>query len=68
MLPDNIDFTPAFESYWNFAAKRHSIYEKRLREEEPPWTEDPILQEYKFTDVFSGSGPCIPVLHQGGHL
>jgi len=40
------------ENFFNFLNKRHAIYLKRLRGEEYPWTEDPILQKYKFTNVF----------------
>jgi hypothetical protein len=44
--------TPVFESYCKLAAERYRIYEKRLRGEPPPWTPDPILREYKFTNTF----------------
>lgn len=44
--------TLVFESFWRFAAERHRIYEKRLRGEPRPWTDDPILAQYKFTNVF----------------
>jgi hypothetical protein len=40
------------ENFFNFLNKRHAIYLKRLRGEEYPWTTDPILQKYKFTNVF----------------
>ena len=40
------------ENFFNFLNKRHAIYLKRLRGKEYPWTEDPILQKYKFTNVF----------------
>lgn len=36
--------------YW--INERHSIYLKRTAEAAWPWTTDPILQEYKFTNVF----------------
>ena len=36
--------------YW--INERHSIYLKRDAGEPWPWTADPILQEYKFTNVF----------------
>jgi hypothetical protein len=49
---DNLRPTVVFESYWRFAAERHAIYLKRLRGEPPPWTDDPILQAHKFTNVF----------------
>jgi hypothetical protein len=41
-----------FDIYWRFTAERHRIYERRLRGEPGPWTEDPILNEYKFCNVF----------------
>jgi hypothetical protein len=44
--------TLVFESYWKFIAARYEIYLKRLRGEAPPWTADPILSRYKFTNVF----------------
>jgi hypothetical protein len=44
--------TVVFESLWSFIAARYSIYLCRLREESPPWTFDPILNQYKFTNVF----------------
>jgi alpha-glutamyl/putrescinyl thymine pyrophosphorylase clade 1 len=44
--------TIVFESYWKFVSARFSIYLHRLREEPPPWTSDPILVRYKFTNVF----------------
>jgi hypothetical protein len=49
---DYIQPSPAFKSYWRFAFERHSIYFKRLRGEASPWTDDPILRKYKFTDSF----------------
>lgn len=36
--------------YW--INERHNIYRARERGEEWPWTQDPILQEFKFTNVF----------------
>jgi hypothetical protein len=35
-----------------FAAERYSIFAKRLRGEPPPWTNNLILQEWKFTNTF----------------
>lgn len=41
-----------FDSYWNFITERMNIYHKRVVLGEPaPWTDDPILQQYKFTNV-----------------
>lgn len=39
--------------FWYWIAERERIYQKKeLRGEEPPWTADPILQEWKFTNVY----------------
>ena len=37
---------------WNFAFERHRIYLQRLAGEVYPWTDDPVLTEYKFTNAF----------------
>lgn len=44
--------TPVFQSYWYFATERQNIYFKRLRGESAPWTNDPILQKYRFTNAY----------------
>jgi alpha-glutamyl/putrescinyl thymine pyrophosphorylase clade 1 len=44
--------TVVFDSYWKFAAERYRIYQRRLAGEPGPWTDDPILSAYKFTNVF----------------
>jgi hypothetical protein len=38
--------------FFRFAKERHSIWLKRQRGASTPWTKDPILQQYKFTNVF----------------
>jgi len=40
------------EAFFAYARERHSIYLKRARSEPPPYTDDPILQQYRFTNVF----------------
>lgn len=35
-----------------FVQERHLIYERRAEGLPPPWTEDPILATYKFTNVY----------------
>jgi len=35
-----------------FMKERHSIYLKRVAGKPKPWTDDPILQNYKFVNVF----------------
>jgi hypothetical protein len=44
--------SPVFESYWRFAAERHRMYERRLVGLPAPWTSDPVLSAYRFTNVF----------------
>ena len=48
-----------FDKYWYFLHERMRIYEKRVLNNEPaPWTEDPILQTYKFTNVLRDMDKC----------
>jgi thymidylate kinase len=47
--------TVVFETYWRFAAKRQDIFFRRLAGELPPWTDDPVLLEYKFTNAYRAS-------------
>jgi hypothetical protein len=47
--------TEVFNTYWRFAAERQSIFFKRFKSEEAPWTEDNILKTYKFTNVYRAS-------------
>ncbi|KAL4075925.1 hypothetical protein V8B97DRAFT_1863210 [Scleroderma yunnanense] len=44
--------TPAFDTFWRFAAERQVIDERRRSGQSPPWTEDPILQNHKFCNTF----------------
>jgi hypothetical protein len=44
--------TPVFDTYWRFAADRHEMYRRRLAGWTPPWTDDPILREHRFTNVY----------------
>ena len=41
-----------YELYWHFAAERHRVFERRAAGVPWPWTDDAILQEYKFCNVF----------------
>lgn len=44
--------TPVYDSYWRFAAERHAMYERRLEDSEGPWTQDPILRSFRFTNTY----------------
>lgn len=41
-----------YDTYWQFAAKRQEIFFKRLQGEYAPWTSDPIMQLFKFTNAY----------------
>ncbi len=47
--------TEVFHTYWRFAAERQSIFFKRLKGKKEPWTEDSIMQTYKFTNAYRAS-------------
>ncbi len=38
--------------FFKFITERHAIWYRRNRGDEWPWTDDPILQTYKFTNIF----------------
>jgi len=44
--------TEVYDTYWRFAAERMSIYYKRLEDPVGPWTDDPILRAYRFTNAY----------------
>lgn len=41
-----------YELYWQFASRRQQAFESRAEGNPWPWSDDPILQEYKFCNVF----------------
>ena len=44
-----------YDTYWRFAAERQEIFFRRIQRGLPPWTTDPILEEYKFTNAYRAS-------------
>lgn len=48
----NLRATPVFEEYWRFAAERQKIYFRRHTQGVGPWTADPILAQFKFTNAY----------------
>lgn len=40
------------QELFEFIEKRHTIYERRSRGEQKPWTDDPILRNYRFCNVY----------------
>lgn len=47
-LPEFKDTTP----FWYWINERHKIYTKRAAGEPGPWTDDPVLRDYRFCNVF----------------
>ncbi|MHB1873170.1 MAG: nucleotide kinase domain-containing protein, partial [Steroidobacteraceae bacterium] len=44
-----------YESYWRFAAERQAVFFRRARGEQHPWTHNPVLMIYKFTNAYRAS-------------
>lgn len=44
-----------YESYWRFAAERQAIFFRRANGASPPWTDNPVLARYKFTNAYRAS-------------
>lgn len=40
---------------WQFAARRQQIYERRIAGLSRPWTDDQVLAQFKFTNVYRAS-------------
>ena len=47
--------TEVFDTYWRFAAERQAIFFRRFHGDAPPWTDDPVLSEFKFTNAYRAS-------------
>lgn len=47
--------TEVFDTYWRFAVERQAIFFRRIKKTLGPWTQDAILQKYKFTNAYRAS-------------
>lgn len=47
--------TVVFDSYWKFADLRQRAFFARFENRPAPWSTDPILNEYKFTNAYRAS-------------
>lgn len=52
---NNLQATPVYDSYWKFAAMRQDVFFNRLQNNAFPWTQDLIIQKYKFTNAYRAS-------------
>ena len=41
-----------FDTYWRFAAERQQVYLRRLCAMKPPWTDDPVINSFRFTNPY----------------
>lgn len=46
---------PIYDTYWFFAAERQNIFVKRKTGAAYPWTNDPVLLKFKFTNTYRAS-------------
>lgn len=53
--PQKLHVTPVFNAYWRFAANRQTIFYRRLKGFNGPLTDDPVLQQFKFTNAYRAS-------------
>lgn len=44
--------TGVFDTYWQFAAERQDVFFRRAGGRKPPWTSDPILLRFRFTNAY----------------
>jgi thymidylate kinase len=44
-----------YDTYWRFAAERQEIFFRRVQHRPPPWTDDPVLLKFKFTNAYRAS-------------
>lgn len=47
--------TEVYDTFWYFAAERQAVFFERLKGSPYPWTEDPIMRQYKFTNAYRAS-------------
>lgn len=52
---NSIRKSEAYDTYWKFAYERQNVFFKRYANEKQPWTEDKIIQTYKFTNAYRAS-------------
>ena len=44
--------TIVFDTYWRFAVERQAVFHRRLADASGPWTSDPILKAFRFTNAY----------------
>lgn len=44
--------SPLLATFWRFACERQATFFRRISGQPPPWTNDPIIETYRFTNVY----------------
>ncbi|TDW24161.1 nucleotide kinase domain-containing protein [Kribbella kalugense] len=61
--------TEVLQTYWRFAAERQRVYHGRVAGASGPWTDDPILSQYRFTNAYRAadrvSQDLIRIVYEG---
>lgn len=47
--------TVVYDTFWKFAAERQEVFFRKLEGANLPWTDDPIIAHYKFTNAYRAS-------------
>ena len=47
--------TTVFDTYWRFAVERQKVFFDRIAGKPAPWTSDPVISTYKFTNAYRAS-------------
>lgn len=55
VVPSKVMPSIIYDTYWKFAVERQRVFFNRLSGLEKPWTEDKIMQTYKFTNTYRAS-------------
>ena len=55
--------TAVYDSYWRFAAERQRVFYRRVLGEPWPWTDNPVLETFKFKIQLAFVG-CVAHLSQ----
>lgn len=50
-----VEVSEVFWSYWYLASERQAIFFRRLDGQPAPWTDDDVLQKYRFTNAYRAS-------------
>jgi len=50
-----IKLSPIYEEYWKFAVERQAVFHNRKNGALYSWTDNHIIQKYKFTNAYRAS-------------